>query len=163
MITVNVRGLEQFIKSMKGKMPIARVGVLGNSVRAPAPPKHPSVKEESKEPASLTNAEVGAFAEFGQGKMNRSFLRVPITDKLNSYMEKDGLFDEEALKHFIQLGTLTPYVRILGAVAEQIVSDAFASGGFGKWAPSDMKNKKVHQTLVETQQLRDSITSEVME
>ena len=49
----------------------------------------------------------------------------------------------------------------MGAVGESIVQDAFSTGGFGKWKPSRMENKQTKQTLVETQQLRNSITSDV--
>jgi hypothetical protein len=49
----------------------------------------------------------------------------------------------------------------IGETAEKIIQDGFTSCGFGKWKPSDMTHKKVAMTLVETQQLMESISSEV--
>ncbi len=63
----------------------------------------------------------------------------------------------------VQHSELNLLVKKVAVVAEGIVAEAFDTGGFGQWPPSDMTHKKVHQTLVETQQLRNSITSEVKE
>lgn len=147
-------GLNNLIKALKDKFPTARVGVLGG--------KNIRTSDENQPP---TNAEVGAAHEFGvPGRLPvRSFLRVPITENMQEYLERAGAFKKEALQKVIQEGTLVPYVKKIAAVAETIVADAFDTGGFGKWKPSDMKNKKTKQTLVETQQLRNSITSEVKE
>jgi phage gpG-like protein len=71
--------------------------------------------------------------------------------------------DKDVLNDVLKSGTFTPWLKKVAVLAEGIVADAFASGGFGKWPPSDMTHKKNHQTLVETQQLRNSITSEVVD
>lgn len=142
-IQIDTRGLDKLIRSLKLKAPVARVGILGGKVR----------KEGN------SNAEIGSFHEFGTDKLPvRSFLRVPISDKLEVKMEESGSFEVE---NIVNQGSLLNWTKEISVLAEGIVLEAFGSGGFGKWKPSEMKYKKNHQTLVETQQLRNSITSEV--
>lgn len=141
------RKLLQLIKSLEKDSPMARVGILGD-------------KNNRKDEGS--NATIGAKHEFGnEGMPIRSFLRVPITDNLQKFLEKSGAFDKDALEQVVKSGSLQNWIEKVGIVAEDVVAEAFNTGGFGKWKPSDMRFKKNHQTLVETQQLRNSITSEV--
>lgn len=148
-IEINLKGLEQLEKALKRKAPEIRLGILGDG----------GMREDG-----LTNAEVGAIHEFGTTTAPvRSFLRMPLTEKLNDELEKSGAFTLEALGRVIQMGSLVPWCQKVAVCAEAVIADAFDTGGFGKWPPSDMRNKKVHQTLVESQQLRNSITSEVKE
>lgn len=145
----NDKGLTNLLKALSGEAPVGRVGILGT-------------KAGRNTQNAETNASIGAKHEFGQeGMPIRSFLRAPITDNLQKGLEDAGAFDEAALKQVAAEKTLLPFVKKICLVAEGIVADAFATGGFGKWKPSDMRFKKNHQTLVETQQLRNSITSEV--
>ena len=149
--TLNIRGLEQVLKALKGKQPICRVGVLGGKAR-----------DSKGGNATKTNAEIGAAHEFGTEVLpQRSFLRVPISDNLDKAMENSGALDKKVLDEIIKSGSVAPWLKKIAALAEGIVLEAFATGGFGKWKPSDMTYKKNAQTLVETHQLRDSITSEV--
>jgi phage gpG-like protein len=147
-----------------------RVGILGSkTIRNGQEPqgKGQSVNAGRNRPKgkfdASTNAAIGAIHEFGvPGKMpQRSFLRMPITEQLQKELESHGAFGPEELKKVVKEGSTVPWLHRIAVVAEKIVGDAFATGGFGKWRPSDMKYKTVHQTLVETQQLRNSITSEV--
>lgn len=149
--TLNVKGLDQLMRALKQEPPKTRVGILGsNSSR------------NSKSANSPNNAEVGAFHEFGTTQLpQRSFLRVPISEKLDKALEYSDAFSEDALKEVLAASSLVPYMKKVALIAEGIVVGAFASGGYGKWQPSNMKYKTNHQTLVETTQLRDSITSEV--
>lgn len=149
-VTLKVDGLDKLLKALKSKPPVARVGILGSKNAR-------SGKENS-------NATVGAAHEFGTSKLPmRSFLRVPLTDNLQKYMEKSGLLDKEAMELVIKQGSLVPWIKKVAIIGESIVLDAFSSGGFGKWKPSNMDKKLVKMTLVETQQLRNAITSEVKE
>lgn len=151
--TLNVDGLDKLIRALKKEPPKTRVGVLGSkTVRT------------SQEGASPSNAEIGAAHEFGTTTLpQRSFLRIPISENLQKYMEKSGAFTKEAIQQVLADGSLVPYMKKVATIAEAIVAEAFNTGGFGKWKPSKMDSKKVKQTLVETQQLRNSITSEVKE
>jgi len=147
-VDLKMRGLEGLIKAFKGKIPKVRVGVLGGGKRADG----------------QSNAEVGARHEFGTfGMPQRSFLRVPLTEQLEKFMERSGAFDEAMLKKIANDRDLGTFGDNLAAVAEDVVLEAFHTGGFGKWAPwkTPGYQNNTGQILVDTQQLRNSITSEV--
>lgn len=147
---INVQGLEQLLKALKAKPPVGRVGILGD--------------RNQRTGSEKSNAEIGAFHEFGTSRLPvRSFLRVPLIDHLDKRLKASGAFDESVLARIVAEGTFRPWVQLMTLEAEGVVLDAFATGGFGKWPPSDMTHKKVKQTLVETQQLRNSITSDVQD
>lgn len=147
-VYINTKGLTKFLKSIKGTLPVIRVGILG--------------AKDSRSGKVNSNAEIGARHEFGSAGMPvRSFLRVPIADNLDKYLTKFNAFDEDNLKKVINDGKLTVWLKQIGIVAENIVADAFSSGGFGKWIPSKHENGS-GLTLVDTQQLRNSISSEVI-
>jgi len=147
-IEFNCEPLKHLIAALKNP-PKVRVGVLGTGARSGD--------------SGQSNAEVGARHEFGaEGMPIRSFLRMPLTEKLQQSLDQSKAFDDETLKEVAASGKLNPWMEKIGLIAEQIIAQAFRTGGFGKWKPSDMKRKKVHQTLVETQQLRNSIVSKVV-
>ncbi len=153
--TLKTPGLDKLLKALKAPAPIAKVGILGGKVSRPP-------AEGQKD--GLTNAEIGALYEYNDGsKPGGSFLRVPISEHLEKSMKASGALDKETLAEVINSGTVIPWLKKVAIIAEGIVAEAFDTGGFGKWKPSDMSRKKNHQTLVETQQLRNSITSEVKE
>ncbi len=150
--TLETKGLDQLLKALKAKPPEARVGILGQK----------AVRTDSK--AGPNNAEVGAAHEFGTATLpQRSFLRVPIAEHLEKRMESSGALDKETLQEVIRNGTILPWMKKIAVLAEGIVKEAFDTTGFGKWPPSNMRYKAVKQTLVETQQLRNAITSDVKE
>ncbi len=120
---------------------------------------------ESREQSTVTNAQVGAVHEFGSPAKNipvRSFLRMPITTHFSQALKESKLFKKEELKKIIKEKKLIPWLKRVGITAEKVVREAFDSNGFGTWAPwkGDYKSK-TGLILVDTQQLRDSITSEV--
>jgi phage gpG-like protein len=144
--------LEGLIKALKTNSYV-RVGILGSN---------------TQRDGSVNNATVGAAHEFGTSKLpERSFLRMPLTEKLEMELKKSGAFKRKVMEKILQSVSrkkkTTDFLKQLGVVAEKIVLEAFETGGFGKWKTSNMSRKKVHQTLVETQQLRDSVTSDVVE
>lgn len=148
-VTLDDRRLAQLIKAFSGQTPVARVGILGG-------------KNARSDPFS-TNAEIGAAHEFGTSRTpRRSWLRVPLIDNLKNYLEKAGMFDEAALQRVIKEGSIFPWVKKIALTGLNVVLEGFATGGFGKWKPSNMTKKKVHLTLVETQQLRNSVTEDVV-
>lgn len=150
---LNTDGLDKLLKALKNP-PTVRVGILGDN----------AVRGSGTSQTKLNNATIGLFAEVGTSKSpQRSFLRIPIINHLDKYLKAAGLLSPANLRKLLKTGSLRDIMKMVGVVAEQIVSDGFASGGFGEWVPSNMKRKKNHQTLVETQQLRNSITSEVDE
>jgi phage gpG-like protein len=146
--TVEVKGLEQILKALKARPPVARIGILGN-------------KDYRKD--GNTNAEIGAAHEFGTSKLpQRSFLRFPLSENLNKYLEKTKLLDEDTMTEAIKEGSVKPWLTKVAIVAKTVVLDAFSSNGFGKWAAwKGNYTSRTGQILVNTQQLRDSIEYEV--
>ena len=155
-VVLNFKGLDKLMEAFKDP-PHVRVGILGGKMRQPA--ENDPFGEHVK-----TNAEVGAIHEFGTDKFPvRSFLRIPIAKNLQTILKDEtNAFDKETLAAVIEKGDITDWMKIVGAAAELAVSDAFDTGGDGAWIPSNMEHKKNHQTLVETAQLRRSISSEVV-
>lgn len=148
MAEFSTKGLDQILKALKGKQPYARIGVLGTSAGRGGGP---------------SNAEIGAAHEFGTSTLPvRSFLRMPLTENLDKRLASAGAFNKDALNRLVKEGSMVSWVEKLAILAEAIVGEAFDSGGFGRWKPSDMSRKKIKQTLIESQQLRNSITSEVV-
>jgi phage gpG-like protein len=114
--------------------------------------------------ADNSNATIGAIHEFGDATHPvRSFLRVPLKENLDRYLEKAGAFQQENFKQVIQDVSIVSWLSKVGQVAVNVVQDAFASAGFGKWKA--WKNKSYTNNtgmiLVDTQALRDSITYDV--
>lgn len=148
-IESDFRGLDKLNRALQN-VPYAKIGILGA--------KNP------RKSGGETNSSIGYQHEFGIGHPRRSFLRVPLIDNLKAYVEKSSAFDKDVLANILKEGTLRPWVEILATIGEKIVSDAFDSGGFGKWPawkqPGYQNN--TGQILVDTQQLRNSISSEVV-
>lgn len=147
-VSLKIDGLAKITKMLKGQLPNIRIGVLGKDARS----------------GGGSNATVGAAHEYGTSKMPaRSFLRMPLTEYLNKYLEKSGVFSEHHLKQLLKEGNLIPLFKTIAVQAEAVVAEAFDTGGFGKWAKWKNPNYKNNtgQVLVDTQQLRNSITSEV--
>lgn len=148
-VEFKTKGLDQLIRSMKGNIPVVKVGILAET--------------NSRKNGEGSNASIGVKHEFGmEGLPERSFLRVPLAEHMQDYLNSAEMLDRATVAQIIQEGSLERWLTKVGFIAENIISDAFSTGGFGKWKPSNMAYKKVHLTLVETQQLRNSITSEVV-
>jgi hypothetical protein len=149
-VTLNVKGLDQILKALKSNPPVARVGILGST--------------NSRSSKGSSNATIGAAHEFGTTTIpQRSFLRVPLTENLSKQIESSGALDKNVLADVIKSGTVVPWLKKITVLAEKIVLGAFDSQGYGKWPswknPSYSNNTGM--VLVDTQQLRNSITSEV--
>ena len=155
-VNLNTKGLEKIIKALKQNRAEIHVGVLKGGARA----------QKGKSKSTIDNAELGAIHEFGTSTIPaRSFLRIPLAENLDKRLKSSGALDKETLKEVIQQGNVTPFLKKIAIVAEEIVSDAFATAGFGKW-PAWKKSGYTNNAgmlLVDTGQLRNSITSEVKE
>lgn len=148
--TVNVKDLTQLLKALKAKPPVCRVGILGD--------------KNSRQGKGPTNSQVGAAHEFGTTTIpQRSFLRVPITENLGKEIERGGLLTEDKMKEVIKKGSVTPWLEQVAVSAEACVADAFDTGGGGSWPAWKDPNyeNNTGDLLVDTTQLRDSVTSEV--
>lgn len=149
--SLKLDGLDQLLKALKDKTnPVVRIGILGSNASASHGDNGP------------TNAEIGAAHEYGTEHLPvRSFLRSPISKHLNAQLDLSGAFDKRVFANVIAQGSVVPWLQKVAILAEGIVLDAFNTANDGEWKESNMKIKKNHQTLVETQQLRNSITSEI--
>lgn len=146
---LNTKQLDQLLKALKTNMKRVRVGILGGKV--------------ARSSSYANNATIGAFHEFGTAKMPmRSFLRMPISEHMQAALEKAGAFTKDAAKQVLKEASLGPWLDRVGALAVGVVMDAFDTAGFGKWPKwSKGYSNNTGQILVDTQQLRNSITSEV--
>lgn len=89
-----------------------------------------SVRKEG----GLTNADLASIHEYGSpdhGLPARSMLRIPLYDHAQQIMAPFRGKAEE----FLAKNKLINLYKLIGVAAEKIVLEAFATGGFGKWAP----------------------------
>lgn len=148
-INYNIAGLDELRNAVGGTY-ITRVGILG---------------AKDARGGTMGNADIGVIHEFGSETNDippRSFLRMPLETKRKELMKgMSGSVVKEAFK-------AKDYKRVfqqLGVVGEQIVQSAFSSGGFGQWPalkPSTIDAKGSAAPLIDTAQLRRSITSDVV-
>lgn len=142
-MSLDTTKLEQIIQILKNDQMKARVGVLGDK----------NARKDAE-----TNSSIGMKHEFGmEGLPVRSFLRMPISSKFKESLEKAG-FNKISWKKVIEKKSLSPITKRMGILGVRIVLEAFKTGGFGQWKPSIMKFKNTKKTLIETTQLRNSIS-----
>jgi len=153
-IGVNLDGLKKIVGDLQDYR--AHVGVLGSSGKN-------GRADEDSESAGLTNAEIGAIHEFGTESIPpRSFLRMPIEEKKGTIVKK--LSNSQTFKTHIEAGDIGKAVETVGVLGEEVIQQAFETKGFGQWpekAPATKAHSKnPEQPLIESTQLRKSITSE---
>lgn len=129
-----------------------RVGILGE-------------KANEAHGEGVTNGYIGAVHEFGsvsRGIPPRSFLRMPLELKIWEWIKKN----KDRYKEMLEAGSLRKWYVALGLRAEEIIDEAFTTRGFGKWQalkPRTVKRKGSDMPLIDTGQLRASITSQVLD
>jgi len=137
--------LQDFLRALNKKLPEIKVGIVGDG----------AIRE-----GSVSNAEVGAYHEYGTSKHpQRSFLRMPLSTQLNKELETAGAFKEGVAEEIIAEKGLKGFAKKLAGVAVETVKSAFDTGGYGKW-PSIKGTNNTGQILVDTTQLRESISEE---
>lgn len=152
-IRADLSQLESLLKQIGGEY-VARVGILGSDAG-----------EIHDTDSGLTNSELGLIQEFGSESRNipaRSFLRMPLETQQDTLIQT---LDTGAVKDAIEQGDTKQVYKILGFAAEQIVKDAFNTGGFGNWkdnAQSTIDRKGSNKPLIDTGTLQRSITSDVV-
>ena len=154
-IRYNMDGLNSFIKALdeSGKYKI-KVGVLGSKVN------------RKQGDTTQTNAEIGFKHEFGSYQENvpqRSFLRMPLNDKVAEILEMVKLGG--LLLHLVA-GDIKQVFKLIGVACENIIGNAFETSGFGNWkslTAYTIARKIQHNPdpLINTRQLQRSITSKV--
>lgn len=168
-IRADLSGLESLLKGLGGDY-YARIGILGSNAG-----------EIHDTDSGMTNSEIGLIQEFGSETNNipaRSFLRMPLETQQDTLIQT---LDTGAVKDAIEQGDTKQVYKILGFAAEQIVKDAFNTGGFGNWKPNAditinggwmtnkvsgkpvyIKGKGTNKPLIDTGTLQRSITSDVV-
>lgn len=152
-ISFNLDGLEDIRRKLGDEL-VARVGILGSDVA-----------RKGDDDTDLTNSEIGVIQEFGSETANippRSFLRMPVETHAREIMKS---MDSPAVRKAVESGDAVTVFKILGIAAESFVKQAFSSGGFGKWAPNTpatVDRKGSSKPLIDTGELRRSITSDVV-
>lgn len=115
---------------------------------------------------ALNNAEIGAVHEFGVVTQNipqRSWLRMPVIQELPAALK---VTDKQLWHKIIVKKGIKGALGILGAYAIDTIHLAFETGGFGTWKPlkaRTIKRKGSSAILIDTAQLRQSVTAEVVD
>lgn len=168
-VKADLSKLEALLKEMGGEY-VARVGVIGSAAG-----------EIHDEESDLTNAELALIHEFGNEKNKippRSFLRMPLETQQDKLIEA---LSKSEIKENIEKGNIKQVYKSLGIEAEQIVRDAFLSGGYGQWPPNEpitihggwmankrtgkpvyVKGKGTSKPLLDTGALQRSVSSDVI-
>lgn len=151
---INLKGFYSLVKAV-GSMnpPHAKIGVLGKNV--------------SRKGKGSTNSEIGAAHEYGSpkhGLPSRSFLRMPLTNEFPKVLEKSSVMGEHEMKQVLATGSLAPWLKKVAILAVGCCKEAFFTSGWGRWAPwKPGYTNNTGQILMDTTQLRESITEEVVE
>lgn len=143
-VQLKLDGLDQLLEKFQG-MPDVKIGILNNSSR----------------PDGMGNAEIGVIHELGLGNNpQRSFLRMPLNTKMPAMVkDQEGFLSERLVE-----GGVSAVAETLGRMGVEVVQSAFDSNGFGQWERhSAGYENNTGNVLVDTQQLRRSIESEVVE
>lgn len=112
----------------------------------------------------LTNPEVAAKNELGLGVPKRSMLRMPLHlhgDKVLKDAQEDVRAQLKTVGKNPQLAAKKMLDR-LGIAGENLVQEAFATGGFGSWkpnAPLTVELKGSAAPLIDSSQLRHAVDS----
>lgn len=143
---LDTKQMDAFMKALAKGMPEIKVGILGDGA-----PRE----------GEVTNAFIGACHEFGTSRVPmRSFLRIPLADHFGKKVKQAGYVG--VIQNIVEQESLVPLARKFAVMAEAIVLEGFATGGYGKWkAHAEGYQNNTGMLLQDTQQLRNSITSEV--
>ena len=148
-------GLQSFKRKLKavGKTHV-EVGIFSDhAARVP--------KDEHDE--GLSNVEIGYKHEMGvirEGIPSRSFLEMPLRTELPSIIKAEAA---ALVASFAEDGPKAMLERV-GFMGEAAIQEAFDTSGFGTWAPNHpetVQRKGFNKPLIDTSQLRESISSRV--
>jgi hypothetical protein len=169
-VDLNLKGLEK-LRSEIGGAYRARVGIIGSKATqehtVESNSSRPLRKGEfrAKQGGTLSNAEIGVIQMFGSitNKIPpRDFLFMPIQSHA-----KEIIKDMQSLvvKKAVMAGEYKKVYGLLGAAALKWVLEAFATRGFGQWAPnapSTVDQKGSGAPLIDTGQLRRACAFDVV-
>lgn len=131
-IQYDISKLDDLIKSLKEDYTL-RIGIIGSKAT------NATHKNSSK-----TNAEIGTFHEFGTKNMpRRSFLEDSLKLKLKFNTEQMRGIRKALFGDFFVKNDPKKFLQDLGAKCLLIIEDAFATNGFGRWAPLAKSTEKI--------------------
>lgn len=164
-ITFNMEGLETIQRELKKNLAV-RVGILGNKTNRSqtSRPISGSPAKRTGKTSDMSNADIGLVHEKGSKSGNiprRSFLEMPLALKFNDAFKAQSQFFFQALSK----GTIKQFLKKVGILGENVVQSAFESDGFGRWPKlkqSTIRRKGSSAILIDSAQLRGSITSDVL-
>jgi len=168
-VKLDLTGLKSLIKNINSQYTV-KVGILGGDATQVHQRKETGAlakgggHKKGKNDSPTTNAEIGLAHEKGIKSKNlprRSWLEVPLQDHLNEYFKKLG---PEVISNMLVNQPKLAFQH-LGLVCEQIILKGFETNGFGKWKAlkqSTINAKGSDRILVDTAQLKKSVTSEVV-
>jgi phage gpG-like protein len=152
-IKMDLTGLDKMVEQL-GRTYVTRVGILGSKNA-----------RSGKSGGDMTNAELGMIHELGSETANippRSFLVMPLELKKGELM---SVFQTGAMKAALDNGDIKKAHQLLGLKAEEIVQQAFSTGGFGQWPalkPATVAHKGSSAILIDQGELRRAQTSDVV-
>lgn len=152
--------LREKLRKLQGAR--AEVGLFSNKAR-----REDATREEIRHTVNvdfvaLNNPTLGAIHEFGSTKKGipeRSFLRMPLMTRLFPAVRKIDWVD------LIHRKGVAHALGIVGVVAEGVIHDAFATGGWGIWPKLKawtIRRKGHNKILIETTQMEKAISSRVV-
>lgn len=118
------------------------------------------------------NPSLGAIHEFGSSYSvlsnratisipERSWLRMPLMTQLGPQM----LAKAASWLYILRTQGAKRTVAVLGALAVDLIAEAFATGGFGSWAPlarETIRRKHSSRILIESSQMRKAVTYRII-
>jgi len=155
-VELDISKMKRLVGFLQNGMPSIKVGIMG--------------QKNKRNDGIPTNAEIGFANEFGKmtGPVKipaRSFIRMPLqTHFYDKLLSKKSLTKKEFEKA-VDSGQADKFAAKVGLVAEETIQEAFATRGWGEWkpnAPYTVEQKGSDSPLIDTGQLRRSITSKVM-
>lgn len=132
-VKMDIKKMQQLYQGLKQKADI-QVGVFSGGARHNGNIRSTGSGKKKKTDSGLTNASLAAIHELGSpehGLPARSMLKVPIADHAQEII---NVFKGKA-DAYLYKGTLEKLYKLVGIACEKVVDGAFASGGYGKWAP----------------------------
>lgn len=155
-VKLDVSKMKTLLKFLQGGMPGIKVGIMG--------------QKNARKGDIPSNAEIGFTNEFGKMTGHpkipaRSFIRVPLNSHFYDKLVSKKSLTKDEFEKAVQSGQADQFAKKVGIVAEETIQEAFATRGWGKWAPnkpSTIKRKGSDSPLIDTGELRRSISSELI-
>jgi len=145
-VTLNTKGLQSLKRKLKtAEWARAEVGIFSDH----------DARDDGE-----SNVAIGKQHEFGQGVPRRSFLEIPMLTEFPRIVDNN---EPELAAAFVEDGA-KPVLERLGFMGEAAIQEAFETSGFGQWpanSPYTLLFKHGEKPLIDTSQLRQSISSRV--